>query len=158
MRACGPSAEAYVADGVAAVNVLAGGDGEARKMAVAGCNSVSVVNHDGATVAAEEVGEGHGAVRGSNHRGAHVGGNIYAGVESAFSIKWIDALAEGAGDLAFDRPEIWSCIGASPVCGRGVLGESERNANAGGAAQGCALQCVKLIERRIDLRRLNLLG
>src|SRR5438105_15946278 len=83
MRASGASAEAHIADGVAAVNVLAGGDGEARKMAVAGRNSVSMIDHDGAAIAAEEVGEGHGAIRGCNHRGAHIGGNIYAGVESA---------------------------------------------------------------------------
>ncbi len=79
-------------------------------------------------------------------------------MKRAFSIKWIDALAEGAGNLAFDRPEIRRCIGTSPIGRRGVLGESKRDADARRAAQGSALQRIKLIKRRIDLGGLNLFG
>src|SRR5947209_4130185 len=95
------SAEADVADGVAAVDVLPGGDGEAGKMAVAGGDAVSVVNHDGATVAAQKISESNCAVSRSDHGRADTGGDIDTGVERAFSIERIDALAEGAGDLAF---------------------------------------------------------
>ena len=124
MRAGGASALAYVADGVAAVDVLSGGDGEAGEVAVAGGNAVAVVEHDGASVASEEVGEGDGAVGGSDHGRAYVGGDIDAGVEGAFSVKGIDALAEGAGDLAFNGPEIGSGIGADPIGGGGIFCEA----------------------------------
>jgi len=45
---------------------LSGGDGEAGKMAVARGDAVSVVDHDGASVAALKVGEGHDAVGGQS--------------------------------------------------------------------------------------------
>src|SRR5271169_2530026 len=59
MGAGGASALADVADGVAAVDVLAGGYSEAGKMAVAGGDAVAVVDHDGASVAAEEIRESY---------------------------------------------------------------------------------------------------
>ena len=117
MGAGGASALAYVADGVAAMDVLPGGDGEAREVAVASGDAVAVVEHDGASVAAEEVGEGDGAIGRRDHGRAYVGGDIDAGVEGAFSVKGIDAFAERAGDLAFDGPEIGSRVGADPIGG-----------------------------------------
>ena len=117
MGAGGASALANVADGVAAVDVLSGGDGEAGQVAVAGGDAVAVIEHDGASVAAEEVGEGDGTVGRRDHGRAYVGGDIDAGVEGAFSVKRIDALAERAGDLAFDGPEIGSRVGADPIGG-----------------------------------------
>ena len=107
---------------VAAMNVLAGGNGEAGQMSVAGRDAVSVVDHDGASVAAQEIGEGHNAVGRSNHCRSNTGGNIDTGVERAFSVKRIDALAKGAGHQAFDRPEIRSRVRADPVGRGGVLG------------------------------------
>src|SRR6266446_615920 len=97
------------------MDILSGGDGEAGKMAVASGDAMSMVNHNGAAVAAQEVGESDGAVGGSDHGRADTGGDIDTGVEGAFSIKRIDAFAEGAGDLAFDRPQVRSRVGAHPV-------------------------------------------
>src|SRR5579872_5570644 len=68
VRAGGAAAGADVADGIAAMNLLAGGDGESGKMAVAGRDAVAVVEHDGLAVSAHEVGEGDNAVGGSDHR------------------------------------------------------------------------------------------
>ena len=147
MGASGTPARSHVTDGVATVDVLPGGDGEAGEMAVAGGDAVAVVEHDGAPVASEEVGEGDGAVGGSDHGRAYVGGDVDAGVEGAFSIKGIDALTERSGDLAFDGPEVGSGIGANPIGGGGILGEAERDANAGGAGQCGVLKSIKLIER-----------
>src|ERR1700677_3284018 len=117
MGAGGASALPNVADGIATVDVLSGGDSEAGKMAVAGGDAVAVVEHDGAPVAAEEVSEGDGAVGGGNYGRTYVGGDIDPGVEGAFSVEGIDALAERAGDLAFDGPEIGSRISAEPIGG-----------------------------------------
>jgi len=158
MGAGGASALANVADGVAAVDVLSGSDGEAGEVAVAGGDAVAVIEHDGASVAAEEVGEGDGAVGRRDHGRAYVGGDIDAGVEGAFSVKGIDAFAERAGDLAFDGPEIGSRVGADPIGGGGIFGEPERDAYAGGSAECGVLERVKLIERGANLRFLNLLG
>ena len=119
------SAEADVADGVAAMDVLSGGDGEARKVAEAGGDSVSMVDHNSASVAAQKISERNGAVGRSDHGRADTGGDIDTGVEGAFSIERINALAEGAGDLAFDRPEVRSSVSADPVGSGGVLGEAE---------------------------------
>ena len=107
------------------MDVLSGGNGEAGKVAVAGGDAVAVVDHDGASVAALKVGESNEAVGRSDHGRADTRGNIDAGMEGAFSVKRIDALAEGAGDLAFDRPEVRSRVGADPVCRGGVLGEAK---------------------------------
>src|ERR1700674_1115646 len=81
VRPGGASAEADVADGVAAMDVLSGGDGEARKMAVAGGDAMSMVNHDGASVAAQEIGEGNCAIGRSDHRRPDTGGDVNTGVE-----------------------------------------------------------------------------
>src|ERR1700676_2438764 len=80
------SAEADVADGIAAMDVLSDSDGEARKVAVASGNAVSMVNHDSATVAAQEIGEGNGAVGRSDYGRADTGGDIDTGVKGTFSI------------------------------------------------------------------------
>ena len=57
-----------IADGIASVNVLAGKYCEALEMAVASCDSVTVVENNGASVAAHEIGKlNHGLCR-SNDR------------------------------------------------------------------------------------------
>ena len=118
MGASGASALAYEADRVAAVDVLSGGNGEAGKVAVTRADAVAVVDHYGASVASEEVGESDGAVGRSDHGRAYICRNVDAGVKGAFPVKGIDAFAERAGDLAFDGPEIGSGIGANPIRGR----------------------------------------
>src|SRR5579862_553399 len=127
-------------------------------MSVTGGDAVAVIDHDGASVSAEEVGEGDGAVGGGDDGRSDDGGNIDAGVEGAFSIKWIDTFAERAGDLAFDGPEVRSGVGADPVGGGGIFGESERDAYAGCAGEGGVLEGVELVEGRIHLRFLHLFG
>src|ERR1700724_2611800 len=85
VRSCRASAQADVADGIAAMDVLSGSDGEARKVAEAGGDSVSMVDHHGATVAAQEISERNGAVGGSDHWRADTGGDVDTGVKGAFS-------------------------------------------------------------------------
>src|ERR1700736_5888210 len=63
MRARRSSAGADITDNVAAMNVLAGGGGEAGKMAVAGTDAVTMVEHDDFAVTAKEVDEGDHPVR-----------------------------------------------------------------------------------------------
>ena len=99
-------------------------------MPVAGRDAVSVVDDDGAPVASHEIGKGYGAVGRREHGLSDYGGNIHAGVECAFTVEWIDALAKRAGNLAFDRPEIRSGVGAHPVGGGGILGQAQRDADA----------------------------
>ena len=67
---------------------------------------MAVVHHDGASVAAQEIGKGDCAVRGSDYGRAHRRRDVDAGVEGAFPVKRIDALTKGTGDLTFDRPEV----------------------------------------------------
>src|SRR3954467_5216758 len=105
------------------MNVLTAGDCEAGEVAIPGGDSVTVVDHDGASVATEKVREGHCAICGCQYWLTDCGGNIHAGVECTFAVKWIDAFAERACDLAFNRPEVWGGIGAHPVGGRGILGQ-----------------------------------
>ena len=65
-------------------------------MAVAGGDAVAVVDDDGASVAAHEIGEYDQAIGGSHDRLSVFRTDINSTVESAFSVKWIDALAEGS--------------------------------------------------------------
>src|SRR5271165_5214209 len=62
------TALANESDGVSAMHVLAGHDRKVRQMAVAGSDAVAVVNHDGASVSAQEIGVSDYAVGGSYHR------------------------------------------------------------------------------------------
>jgi len=100
----GASAEADVAEDIAAVDVLAGGYAEAGEVAVAGGDSVAVIHRDSAAIASEEVCKRYCAVGGGQNGLTYSGGNVYAGVECAFTVEWINALTECAGNLAFDRP------------------------------------------------------
>src|SRR5580658_2760839 len=112
-------------------------------MAVPRRDTVSVVDVDGASVAAEKVGEGDDPVGRCNYRTAYPGGNIHARVECAFSVKWIDTLAKRTSNLAFHRPQIGSRICANPVRGRRVPRQAERNAYARRAREGGILQRIK---------------
>src|SRR5258705_12625640 len=97
----GASAEADVAEYIAAVEVLACGDTEAGQVSVAGGDSVAVIHRDGAAVAAQEICKRYGAIGGGQNGLTYRGGNIHAGVECAFTVEWVDAFAECAGNLAF---------------------------------------------------------
>src|SRR6266568_4605611 len=88
------SAIADVADGVSAMDVLAREYCEALEMSVACGDAVTVVEDDGASVAAHEIGElNHGFGR-SNDRLTVQGSDVDARVKCAFTIKWINALTE----------------------------------------------------------------
>src|SRR6266404_8049571 len=63
----GASAEADIAENVAAVYVLAGGNTEAGQVSVASSDSVAVIHRYGAAVASQEICKGYGAIgRGQN--------------------------------------------------------------------------------------------
>ena len=59
------TAQANVADRIAAMHVLSGSHREVGQVAVAGADPVTMVDHDGATVAAHEIGKHHHSVGGS---------------------------------------------------------------------------------------------
>ena len=83
-------------------------------MAVAGGDAVAVVDHDGFAVSAQEIGEGDHSIGGRDDGLAVGAADIDAAVKCAFTVEWDRALAEAAGYLAFDRPEVGRGIGAAP--------------------------------------------
>src|SRR5215471_960715 len=88
------SAEADVPNRIATVYVLPGGNRVARKVSVARRDSMSVIDNNGTPVSAHEVGERNLPVSWGNHRRADDRGNVYAGVERAFAVERINALAK----------------------------------------------------------------
>ena len=157
VRSGGASAEANVADGVAAMNLLAGCDRETGKVAVAGGDAVAMIHHDELAVSAEEVRESDYAIGGRDDRVAVGAADIHAAVKRALAVERIDALPKAGGDLAIDRPKVGSGVGAVLVRGGGVAGHAQADANRGGAGEGGSAQRAQLIERRSDIGILNLL-
>ncbi len=102
----GASAGADIGDGVATVNMLSGCDCEAGKVAVAGGDAVAVIHHDGLAVSALEICEGDHAIGGRDDRVAIRAADIHPAVKRAFTVEWVNALAEAGRDLAFDRPQV----------------------------------------------------
>src|SRR4029077_2289427 len=92
MGAGGASAQANVANGVAAMNLLSGSDGKAGEVAVAGRDAMAMVHRDQFAVSALEIREGDYTVGRCDHRVAVSTANIHAAVKCAFSIERIDAL------------------------------------------------------------------
>src|SRR5580704_3730231 len=129
VRAGGASAEAHIANGVAAMDLLAGGYGEAGKVAVAGGDAVAVIDHDGLAVSTKEVGEGDHAIGGRDDGVTVRAANIHPAVKRTFPVKWVDALAEAAGDLAFNRPETGRGAGAGPIGRGGVASHAKADPN-----------------------------
>src|SRR5271165_4018230 len=125
MRTGRATTQPDVSNGVASVDLLSRSDGEAGKVAVASRNVVSVVDHNGASVAAKIICEGDHAVRWRDHGRTDAGGDIYAGMEGAFSVKRIDAFPKRAGHLALNRPEVRSRVGADPLGRGGIPGKAE---------------------------------
>jgi len=68
VRSGASAAEADVADHFAAMHVLPGRDGKARKVSVASVNAVTVLEDNRASVATEKVCKLDRSVRRSNHR------------------------------------------------------------------------------------------
>src|SRR5262249_46455811 len=94
VRTGAASAVADVADGVTAVNMLSGEYCETLQVSVAGCDSVTVVDHDGATIPAHEIGEFNYALGWSNDRLPEDRTNVNSGMEGAFSVERINTFAE----------------------------------------------------------------
>ena len=144
---------ADVSDDLAAMNVLAGGDGESGEVAVAGGDAMAVIDGDEVSVAAHEFGEGDDAVGGGVDRGAVGNRNINAAMERAFSVEGIDALTEGAGEASFDRPERWRVGGASPIGERGETVGCILQAGGGSSGESGTAQGVESIKRCLVLAR-----
>src|SRR5262249_23928562 len=94
-----------LADDLPGLDRLADANGDRRQVAVAGRQSVAVIDVDHAAVAAAPARGGHGAVGGGVHRIAGLAMEIEPGVQGRRAQEWSDADAE-AGlqiELAVDR-------------------------------------------------------
>src|ERR1700730_16733098 len=114
-----------------------------------------MIDHDGLAVSAEEVGESDHAIGGRDDRVAVGAADIHTAVKRAFSVKWVDALTEAAGDLAFHRPEVGRGTGAGPIGGGGVASHAQADADCGCAGEGGSAQGTQLVKGRTDLSVLN---
>src|SRR3984885_560410 len=157
VRSGGAPAGADVADGVATMNLLPGGDRKAGKVAVAGGDPVAVIQHDGLAISAKEVGEDDYAVGRSNHCVAVRAANINPAMKCALSVERIDALSEASCDLAFNRPEVGRGVRPEPVRRGGVTGHAQADADRGSATERGVAQNAQLIERRTDVSVLDFL-
>src|SRR6266446_10763549 len=88
------TAQADVADSIAAMDVLSGGHCEVGQVSVASADPVTVVDHDGTAVAAHEIRKAHHAVGGSHHALTIRRRDVHPAVKCAFTVKWIDPFAE----------------------------------------------------------------
>src|ERR1700733_1052446 len=154
---CRSSAEADITDGIAPMDVLTGGDGEAGKMAVTGGDSVAVIDHEGLAVSAHEIGERDTAIGRGDDRVAIIAADIYAAVKCPLTVERIDALTKASRNLAFNRPKIRSSVGAIPIGRGGVASHSQADAYGGVAGERGRAQGAQLIQRRADIGVLNLL-
>src|ERR1051326_468473 len=114
------AALADIADHVAAIHSLSSCDRIAGKVAVPGADAIAVVDDDGLAVAAHHLGDRHDAIRRGNNPGAVAAADIHAAMECAFPVERVNALAEAAGDLAFDGPQVGSRVRPNPVGGSGI--------------------------------------
>src|SRR5580698_10745534 len=114
-------------------------------MAVDGENIVAMVEHHFAAVACAHGRAGNIAVAGGAH-GCAVGRvNIEAGVESAFAVDRILALAKAGSDGPLNRPHRWRVRQNSPVALE--AGSESTLKGAGDAAgEGIRPQSIELID------------
>src|SRR6266513_6256492 len=113
---------------------------------------MSMIEYDRASISAHEIGKHYNTVRGGDNRLSVSRTDINSAMESAFSIKWINTLAEGASNLTFHRPQVRSGIGPNPVRSSYVAHESKRNSGGRSTAQRGRLKRIKLAKRIGDLR------
>src|SRR5882762_8276835 len=92
VRTSGTSAQADVADGVAAMDLLSGSDCKTGKVAVAGRDAVAMVHGDELAVSALELREGDYTIRRGDYRMAVYTANVHTAVKRAFPVEGIDAL------------------------------------------------------------------
>src|SRR5258708_36772206 len=115
MRAGAATAVANVADGVPAMDMLAGEDCEAFQMSVTRGNSVAVLEDDCAPVATHEVGKFHYAFGWRDDRLSVDCANINARVECTFAVEGINTLTEGSCNWPFHGPQVRRRVRADPV-------------------------------------------
>ena len=154
----GTAALADVSDDVTALDSLARGYSEAGQVAIARADAASMVHHDDLAVTAQRFGGDYDPIRGRNDLLAIRAANINTAVKCAFAVKWIDALPEAARDLPFHRPNVRGRVGPDPIRRRGVAGEPHRESDHRGAGQGRGPQSVQLIQRRSDVRLMDLVA
>ena len=105
MRAGAAAAKTYVGNDLSPTHALAVRDRKAGQMTVASRYAVAVVDLEHAAVAVVKVGVSHDAVGRSQDRLSVMAGDVHAGMECAFTVERIDALAEGSGDRTHHRPQ-----------------------------------------------------
>src|SRR6266700_6919017 len=115
VRSGAATAVANVADGVAAMYMLAGEDGEAFQVSVTRGDPVAVLEDDSPSVAAHDVGEFHHAFRRSDDRLSVEGADIDTRVECAFAVEGIYTLTEGSRNWPFHWPQVRRRVRADPV-------------------------------------------
>lgn len=146
-----------VADDLAAGDVLAGNHDHGGEMSIDGMHVVTVVDDDLTAVTVLHGSAYNKSIGGGAHRRAIRSGDIDAGVEGAFPVDRIIALAEAGGYAAFKRPE-----------GRGIskhvqiAAERGSEATLKGAAKttghGLGAESIKLIERLFDVLLIDVIG
>src|SRR3984957_11408788 len=94
----------YIAEDVSTMDILSRNHCEAGKMGIQGLDAVAVIDDDFASVSGTEAGLHDGSIRRRPHSVALVGGDVYAGVERAFPVKWVQAGAERTGHDPLPRP------------------------------------------------------
>src|SRR6266550_836594 len=118
------------------MHMLSGSHCEVGQMSVASADAVTVVDHDGAAIAAHEIGKDHHAVGGSHHALTIRRCDVHPAVKCPFTVERIDSFAERSGDVAFYGPDIRSRIGSNPVRCSHIAGKAKRDASHGRAAEG----------------------
>src|SRR5579863_8065880 len=114
------TAQPDISDGISPAHILPRNDRIAGKMPVAGGDSVAMVESDGASVSAHEVGERNHAVGGSDHRLPVGSRDINSAMKCTLAVERISSLSEGSRDRTFHRPKVRSRISPQPVCGSGI--------------------------------------
>src|SRR5579885_2816995 len=105
VRAGRTSADAAVANDLAALDAGTGDGGESGHMGVPGGDPKAVVDDDEAAVTCVIFSNRDDAVLGGVPRCAITGGTVHAGLECAFPAERVQALAEAVRDVPHHRPD-----------------------------------------------------
>src|SRR5205823_12418984 len=99
------AAQPNVTKQITAIYRLPLGNSKAGKVSETRTEIRAVLHDDQPAVTGHGVGVNHHAIGGRADRLAVRAGNVNAAVERAFTIKWINALAERPGHRTFHRPQ-----------------------------------------------------
>src|SRR5262249_8296711 len=100
------SAVSNITDDLSAANELFIMHGKARKMTVKGCDAVSMIDDHRAAITLHKFRQPYLPIRRSDDGMTNFGRDGDSGMEGAFSMEGINALAEGVRNASFYRPEI----------------------------------------------------